>query len=74
VFEYNKGLNFNGMMPLLVALCTTLYEANTCFGPKQVAALVHCCYLLRCHSEDDPESLLSSYAIVQAIVDAIHNQ
>jgi hypothetical protein len=35
--------------------------------PALVAAFVHCCYLLRCHPDTDPESFLSSHSIVQAI-------
>jgi hypothetical protein len=35
--------------------------------PALVAAFVHCCCLLRCHPDTDPESFLSSHSIVQAI-------
>ena len=35
--------------------------------PALVAAFVHCCYLVRCHPEADPESFLSSFSIAQAI-------
>ena len=39
-------------------------------APALVAAFVHCCYLMRCHPDTDPEVLLSSQAIAQAIDDA----
>ncbi|KAF6258876.1 hypothetical protein COO60DRAFT_1516556, partial [Scenedesmus sp. NREL 46B-D3] len=35
--------------------------------PALVAAFVHCCYLVRCHPEADPESFLSSVSVAQAI-------
>jgi hypothetical protein len=35
--------------------------------PALVAAFVHCCYLMRCHPDADPESFLSSHSIAQAI-------
>jgi hypothetical protein len=38
--------------------------------PALVAAFVHCCYMMRCHPEDDPECFLSSYSIAQEIEDA----
>jgi hypothetical protein len=31
---------------------------------------VHCCYLMRCHPDIDPESLFSSHSIAQVIDDA----
>jgi hypothetical protein len=34
--------------------------------PALVTAFVHCCYLMLCHPEADPESFLSSHSIVQA--------
>ena len=39
-------------------------------APALVAAFVHCCNLMRCHPDTDPEVLLSSQAIAQAIDDA----
>jgi hypothetical protein len=38
--------------------------------PALVAAFVHCCYLMRCHPDIDPESLFSSHSITQVIDDA----
>jgi hypothetical protein len=38
--------------------------------PALVADFVHCCYLMRCHPDFDPESLFSSHSIAQAIDDA----
>jgi hypothetical protein len=38
--------------------------------PALVAAFVHCCYLMRCHPDIDPESLFSSHSIAQVIDDA----
>jgi hypothetical protein len=35
--------------------------------PALVAAFVHCCYLMRCHPDADPESFLFSHSIAQAI-------
>jgi hypothetical protein len=37
--------------------------------PALAAAFVHCCYLMRCHPDTNPESLLSSQSIAQVIED-----
>jgi hypothetical protein len=38
--------------------------------PALVAAFVHCCYLMRCQPDVDPESLFSTHSIAQVIDDA----
>jgi hypothetical protein len=38
--------------------------------PALVAAFVHCCYLMQCQPDIDPESLFSTHSIAQVIDDA----
>ena len=38
--------------------------------PALVAAFVHCCYLMRCQPDADPESLFSSHSLAQVFEDA----